>query len=200
MNKTIDFCFDLISPASYLAYTQLELLAQDTDAEIVWRPVLVGAIHKATGNTAPITVPAKAKYLADDLMRCADVFGVDFAMNPHFPFSSLQLQRMATGLLRDDPEGFKFFLATVFESIWVFGADLSDPEALATIVEAAGFEPEKLIALAEEQEVKDLLRDNTQWAIDRGAFGVPTFFVGPEMYWGQDRIEMVREALRVNRR
>lgn len=196
MSKTIEFCFDLISPASYLAYTQVDAIAQEAEAEIIWKPVLVGAIHKATGNIAPITVPAKAKYLADDLLRYSDVYGVAFEMNPHFPFSSLTLMRMVTALLQDDPEGFRFFLDTVFESIWVFGADLSDPEALKTIIEAAGFEPAKLLARAEEQEIKDLLRANTDYAVSRGAFGVPTFFVGEDMFFGQDRLEFVRDALR----
>lgn len=195
MSRTVEFCFDLISPPSYLAYTQLPKLAGQVGAEILWRPVLVGAIHKATGNTAPISVPAKGRYLIEDLGRFAGRYRVPFALNPHFPFSTLVHQRIATGLLRDDPEGFHRFIDIAFKAIWVDRIDLGDPAVLAETVAAAGFDPLALLALAEDQSVKDALRGATESAVACGAFGVPTFFVGERMFWGQDRLDFVREAL-----
>ena len=195
MSKTVEFCFDLISPPSYLAWTRLPNLAADTGAEIVFSPVLVGAIHKATGNTAPIFVPAKARYLRQELPRFAARYGVPFAMNPHFPFNTLVHQRIATGLLREDPAGFERFVEAMFRAIWVDGANLGDAAVLAETAAAAGFDPAHLQALAEDPTVKDALRAATESAVARGAFGVPTFFVGERMFWGQDRLDFVREAL-----
>lgn len=195
MPKTVEFCFDLISPPSYLAWTQLPKLAAQTGVEVVFTPVLVGAIHKATGNTAPILVPAKARYLVEDLTRFAARYGVKFAMNPHFPFSTLTHQRIATGLLREDPAAFGRYLDAMFTAIWVEGANLSDPAVLAETVAEAGFDPQRLQAMAENPAIKDALRAATDSAVVRGAFGVPTFFVGERMFWGQDRLDFVREAL-----
>lgn len=195
MTKTVEFCFDLISPPSYLAYTQLPVIAAQTGARIVWRPVLVGAIHKATGNRAPIEVPAKGKYLLADLARYAARYRVPFRLNPHFPFNTLPHQRMATGLLLRQPEAFDAFIARMFEAIWVEGLDLTAPAVIAEVIARAGLDAAQVMALAEDAQVKDALRENTERAVARGAFGVPTFFVDDQMFWGQDRLDFVRDAL-----
>lgn len=197
MTKTVEFCFDLISPPSYLAYTQLPAIAAQAGARIVWRPVLVGAIHKATGNRAPIEVPAKGKYLLADLSRFAARYQVPFRLNPHFPFNTLPHQRMATGLLLRQPESFIGFIEAMFESIWVEGLNLTDPAVIAEVIARAGLDPAQVMALAEDSEVKDALRATTENVVARGAFGVPTFFIGEQMLWGQDRLDFVREALTV---
>lgn len=195
MTQTVEFCFDLISPPSYLAYTQLPAMAAQAGARIVWRPVLVGAIHKATGNRAPIEVPAKGKYLLGDLARFAARYRVPFRLNPHFPFNTLSHQRMATGLLLRQPASFIGFVERMFEAIWVEGLDLTDPAVIAEVIARAGLDAAPVMALADDQQVKDALRENTEHAVARGAFGVPTFFVGEQMFWGQDRLDFVREAL-----
>lgn len=195
MSQSVDFYFDLISPPSYLAYTQLPKIAAQTGAQINWRPVLVGAIHKATGNRAPIEVPAKGKYLLADLARYAARYQVPFRLNPHFPFSTLLHQRIATGLLLRQREAFIGYVEAMFEAIWVEGLNLTDPAVIAQVVKRAGVEPAQALALAEDAEVKDALRQTTEQAVARGVFGVPTFFVGNDMFWGQDRLEFVRAAL-----
>lgn len=195
MRQTVDFYFDLISPPSYLAYTQLPTIAAQTGAQINWRPVLVGAIHKATGNRAPIEVPAKGKYLLGDLARYAARYQVPFRLNPHFPFSTLLHQRIATGLQMRQPEAFIGYIETMFEAIWVEGLNLTDPAVIAQVLARAGVDPTQALALAEDAEVKDTLRQTTEEAVARGAFGVPTFFVGEDMFWGQDRLDFVRAAL-----
>lgn len=195
MSQSVDFYFDLISPPSYLAYTQLPKIAAQTGAQINWRPVLVGAIHKATGNRAPIEVPAKGKYLLADLARYAARYQVPFRLNPHFPFSTLLHQRIATGLLLRQGEAFIGYVEAMFEAIWVEGLNLSDPAVIAQVVTRAGVEPAQALALAEDSAIKEALRQTTEQAVARGAFGVPTFFVGDDMFWGQDRLEFVRAAL-----
>jgi 2-hydroxychromene-2-carboxylate isomerase len=195
MTQTVEFCFDLISPPSYLAYTQLPAIAAQAGAQIVWRPVLVGAIHKATGNRAPIEVPAKGKYLMADLARYAARYRVPFRLNPHFPFSTLAHQRMATGLLMRQPESFAAYIEAMFAAIWVEGLNLTDPAVIAQVIARAGLDAPAVMALAEDVQVKDALREATESAVARGAFGVPTFFVGEQMFWGQDRLDFVREAL-----
>lgn len=195
MSQTVDFYFDLISPPSYLAYTQLPKIAAQTGARINWRPVLVGAIHKATGNRAPIEVPAKGKYLLGDLARYAAHYQVPFRLNPHFPFSTLLHQRIATGLLLRQPEAFIGYVEAMFEAIWVEGLNLSDPAVIAQVVTRAGVDPAQALAMAEDAEVKEALRQATEEAVARGAFGVPTFFIGEDMFWGQDRLDFVRAAL-----
>lgn len=195
MSQTVDFYFDLISPPSYLAYTQLPKIAAQTGAHINWRPVLVGAIHKATGNRAPIEVPAKGKYLLTDLARYAARYQVPFRLNPHFPFSTLLHQRIATGLLMRQSEAFVGYVEAMFEAIWVEGLNLTDPAVIAQVVSRAGVDPAQALALAEDPAVKDALRQATEDAVARGAFGVPTFFVGEDIFWGQDRLDFVRAAL-----
>lgn len=195
MTKTVEFCFDLISPPSYLAYTQLPAIAAQSGAQIVWRPVLVGAIHKATGNRAPIEVPAKGKYLMADLARYAARYRVPFRLNPHFPFNTLAHQRMATGLLMRQPESFPAYIEAMFAAIWGEGLNLTDPAVIAQVIARVGLDAPAVMALAEDVQVKDALREATETAVARGAFGVPTFFVGEQMFWGQDRLDFVREAL-----
>jgi len=195
MTKTVEFCFDLISPPSYLAYTQLPAIATQAGARIIWRPVLVGAIHKATGNRAPIEVPAKGKYLLADLARYAARYRVPFRLNPQFPFNTLAHQRMATGLLLRQPESFIAFVERMFEAIWVEGLNLTDPAVIAEVIVRAGLDAAQVMALADDVQVKEALREATESAVARGAFGVPTFFVGEQMFWGQDRLDFVRDAL-----
>lgn len=195
MTKTVEFCFDLISPPSYLAFTQLPAIAAASGAEILWKPVLVGAIHKASGNTAPLAVPAKARYMMQDLKRFAERYQVPFKLNPHFPFNTLAHQRIATGLLRTDPAGFHRYIRAMFEAIWVAGRNAADPAVVAQVLGEADLDPQAALALSEDQSVKDALRQANDEAVARGAFGVPTFFVGERMYWGQDRLDFVREAL-----
>lgn len=195
MPKTVECYFDLISPPSYLAYTQLPKVAAETGARIVWKPVLVGGIHKATGNRPPIEVPAKARYLMRDLKRYSELYAVPLQWNPHFPFNTLTHQRILTGLLLRRADAFAPCLAALFTAIWVHGRDLTTSEGIAAVLGEAGFAADEMLPLAADPEVKEALRAATAEAVARGAFGVPTFFVGDAMFWGQDRLAFVRDAL-----
>ncbi|WP_343578096.1 2-hydroxychromene-2-carboxylate isomerase [Pseudomonas sp.] len=195
MSKSVEFYFDFGSPTSYLAYTQLPKICAETGAELVYRPVLLGGVFQATGNASPIAIPAKGRYTLIDMLRFARRYGVPLEMNPHFPINTLTLMRAATGIQMRQPERFEALLACVFKGMWVDALNLGDPAVLGPLLAEAGFDPQALLALTAEQEVKDALKANTEAAIKRGMFGAPTMFVSDEMFFGQDRLDFVREAL-----
>lgn len=195
MSKSVEFYFDFGSPTSYLAYTQLPAICAETEAELVYRPVLLGGVFQATGNTSPIAIPAKGRYTMIDIDRFARRYGVPLKMNPHFPINTLTLMRAATGVQMRQPERFEALLACVFKGMWVDALNLGDPAVLGPLLAEAGFDPQALLTLSADQEVKDALKANTEAAIKRGMFGAPTMFVGNDMFFGQDRLDFVREAL-----
>ena len=193
--KNVEFWFDFGSPASYLAWTQLPKLAAETGAAIHYKPMLLGGVFQATGNHSPATIPAKGSYIFQDFARFADDYGVPLRMNPAFPINTLVLMRMAVGLQLRDPSRFLAFCDAAFKAIWVEALNLNDAAFTATALDQAGFDPAELLALASDAEVKEQLKQLTQTAVARGVFGAPTFFVGDQMFWGQDRIHFVKKAL-----
>ena len=195
MRKAVDFYFDFGSPASYLAWTQLPTLCQQTNAELHYKPMLLGGVFQATGNHSPVTIPAKGKYTFKDFARFAKRYGVPLNSNPNFPINTLTLMRAATGLQMRGDARFGDYCAAIFKAIWIDAQNLNDPATVGAAMAKAGFDPMALVALAGEQDVKDKLKADTQAAVERGIFGAPTMFVGNEMFWGQDRLDFVREAL-----
>jgi len=195
MSKTVEYYFDFGSPAAYLASTQLKALAADTGATVLWRPMLLGGVFVATGNASPASVPAKGKYIFRDFHRFAQRYGVPLKVNPFFPINTITLMRIAVGLqMRDDPR-FMEYCTAMFRAIWVEAQNMNDPATVASVLQSAGFDAPALLALAVDQSVKDKLKADTEAAVARGIFGAPTFFVGDQMFWGQDRLDFVREAL-----
>ena len=195
MSKTLEFFFDLGSPASYLAYTQLPALCAETAAQLVYQPMLLGGVFKATGNASPISVPAKGRYMFDDLARYARRYQVTLRFNPHFPINTLVLMRAVTGIQMRQPERFVDFLDCLFRALWVDGLHLGDPAVVANVLTEHGFDPEEVLTLANDESVKTALKDKTEQAVQRGVFGAPSLFVGKQLFFGQDRLEFVREAL-----
>ena len=195
MQKTVDFYFDFGSPAAYLAWTQLPNICAETGARLALKPVLLGGVFQATGNRAPMTVPLKGSYLFVDLARFARRYGVPLTFNPNFPINTLTLMRAAVGLQRHGDPRFDDYCAAMFKAIWVDGKNMNDPAVVGEVLAQAGFDPQALLALSGEQGVKDELKACTEAAVQRGVFGAPTFFVADQMFWGQDRLDFVREAL-----
>ncbi|SFP09649.1 2-hydroxychromene-2-carboxylate isomerase [Ralstonia sp. NFACC01] len=193
--KQVEFFFDVGSPYSYLAYHQLPKIAQAKGADIVWRPMLLGGVFQATGNSSPATIPAKGRYSNVDLERWAKHFGVPIQQNPHFPINTLQLMRGAVGMqLRSDAE-FHRYLTAIFSAMFEHPRNLGDLQELAAVLEAAGISPALMLELVQDDRIKQTLRKTTEEAVARGVFGAPTFFVGDEMFWGQDRLHFVEAAL-----
>lgn len=195
MAKSVEFFFDVGSPASYLAWTQLPALCSAAGAELVYRPMLLGGVFQATGNASPAAIPAKGKYVNTDLARYARRYGVPFAPNPHFPIITLTLMRAVVGIQAAQPRRFEKLLAPLFRALWVDSLDLNDRRLVADVLERAGFDPASIEALAGDPAVKAALRSATDEAVQRGVFGAPTLFVGADMFFGQDRLDFVREAL-----
>ena len=196
MSKTVEFFFDLGSPATYLAYTQLPKICEQTDSQLIYIPMLLGGVFKATGNASPATIPAKGRYMFQDLDRYAKRYGVALNFNPHFPINTLLLMRAVTGIQLRQPERFQAFVDCLFPALWVEGRNLSDPAIVAAVLSEHGFAPDDVLALTNDETVKAALKDNTETAIKRGVFGAPTLFIGNKMFFGQDRLDFVEEALR----
>ncbi len=193
MNKKVEFFFDIVSPASYLAWTQVEKLADETGAKVIYRPFFLPAVFEKAGNTTPVTIPQKGKWLFEDLGRFAKRYGVPFKMNSRFPLNSLYAIRgliayQESGHIRQLGDGF-------YAAMWINDEDINNPEIVERIVRDAGIDPGEYQQRVSSPEVKQAVFDITDEAVKRGMFGAPTFFVGETLHWGQDRMDFVREAL-----
>lgn len=195
MTRQLDFYFDVGSPAAYLAWTQVPRLAQATGATVNYKPFLLGGVFQATGNRSPAEVPAKGKWMDTDLQRFAKRYGVPFRHNPHFPINTLALMRAALGLQMRRPDRLLPYGDAIFKAVWVDGRNMNDAAEVGRALQEAGFDPQTVLALTQDPEVKERLKAETQQAVARGVFGAPTFFVGDQMFWGQDRMDFVKEAL-----
>ena len=195
MTKQVDFIFDFASPNAYFAY---KVLSADGDIEIAVTPCLLGGIFKATGNQAPMVAFANIKnklaYDFLEIQRFIKKHGLSrFKMNPHFPVNTLHAMR---GLIAAQREGVAApYIEAVLAAMWEDEKNMSDTDVIRDVLAAAGLDADKLLALSATDEVKTALKENTAAAVERGAFGVPTFFVGEERCFGKERLEQVREAL-----
>jgi len=190
--KKLEFFFDLSSPYSYLAATQMKPMAARHGAELVWKPMVLGAVFKATGNDMPARVAHKARWMGNDLARWAEHYGVAWRWSSHFPVNAIKAMRL---ILVDDAKAADVTLAA-FSALWADDRDITTPDELSRIAERGGLEPAAALQAIETPAIKDRLRANTDEAIARGAFGAPTMFVGDEMHWGNDRLHFVEAALR----
>ncbi|WCM49910.1 2-hydroxychromene-2-carboxylate isomerase [Pseudomonas sp. WJP1] len=195
MSKTVEFYFDLGSPATYLAYTQLPKICEQTDSQLIYVPILLGGVFKATGNASPATIPAKGRYMFIDLDRYAKRYGVPLKINPHFPINTLLLMRAVTGMQMRHPERFAAFIDCLFKALWIEGRNLNDPATVGAVLRENSFDPEEILALTVDEDVKNELKETTEKAVQRGVFGAPSMFVGDQLYFGQDRLDFVIEAL-----
>lgn len=186
----IEFFFDFVSSASYLAWTQLSRL--EAAGEVEMRPMLLGAVFKETGNTSPVSVPAKGNWVMADFHRWAKRYGVPLIVPENFPINTIAPMRGAAALI-GDPR-FPAYVRATYEAIYGRGENISDPEVMRAALKAAGLEAKPILAMMTDEDVKAKLKANTDEAIARGAFGAPTFFVGDEMHFGNDRIDWVIEA------
>lgn len=191
----VEFFFDFGSPYTYLAYYELPKIVARQNAEIIWRPILLGGILKATGNSSPANVPAKRAYSFKDLHRWSARYGIPFQHNKFFPINTLQLMRGAVGMQMHEPQIFLRYLDAVFNGMFRNPRNLGDEGEFIATLQEAGIDPDLVLKLAAMEEVKNKLKTETESAVARGLFGAPTFIVGDDMYWGQDRLLFVEEAL-----
>jgi len=197
MSRTIDFIFDFASPNGYFALHGLRGVAERTGASVNLIPCLLGGIFKATGNQAPFVafggVKGKLDYEMLEIRRFIARHGLSaFRMNPHFPVNSLTAMR---GLCAIEPgPDFDAYVAAVSAGFWERGLAMGDAAVLSSVLDEAGLDGEAILARAQTDAVKAVLAANTEAAVARGVFGVPTFFVGEEMFFGKERLDQV-EAL-----
>ena len=193
MPKTVDFYFDFGSPSAYLAWRRIDDVAVRTGATVRPIPFLLGGLFKATGNNPPGAVPAKGLYVFKDLQRFARKFAVPLTFNEAFPINTITLMRGAAGY--QGTADFRPYCDAVFDAMWRDNRNAGDPAVLAAILAEAGLDAARFEALIGDSGVKERLKTQTEEAAARGAFGAPTFFVGDEMFFGQDRLDFVEEAL-----
>jgi 2-hydroxychromene-2-carboxylate isomerase len=195
MTKSVEFYFDVGSPAAYIAWHRLPGICRETGATLQYKPMLLGGVFQATGNQSPMAIPAKGRYVHMDLDRYAQRYRIPFSHNPFFPINTLMLMRGATALQMRDRARLVPYGDAVYRAIWVEQKDMNDPAVVAGVLQQAGFDPAAVLTMASDPEVKERLKNVTQDAVARGVFGAPTFFVDGQMYWGQDRLDFVKEAL-----
>ena len=189
----IEFFWDPVSPYTYLASTRIEALAVRVGAVLRWRPFLLGKVLEATGNRPNIDVPAKGRHMLADLARWARHYGVPLVAPPTFPISTVTALR--AGLAAEQAGRGPAFATAVMRAYWGEGRDISQAQTLLAVAAAAGLDGAALLAQTQEPAIKDALRSNTDEAVRRGAFGAPTFFVGEQMFWGNDRLGILEECL-----
>ena len=193
MTKSVEIFFDFMSPPSYLAWTQMPAISARTGATVRYRPMYTIGLHDIVGNQSPVMVPSKGKWIGNDLQRYARGYGVTLNMNPNGFIKILPASRAAA--LAESEGDLEKLMATVFPAMFVEGLNLSDVEVVGALITKAGLDGPRYLEAIKTDEVKDLLKKNTQEAADRGAFGAPTFFIGDTMHFGQDRLHFVEEDL-----
>ena len=198
MTKTVEFIFDFGSPNAYLAHKVLPDVAARTGATIVLLPCLLGGIFKLTGNQAPTTafgaIKGKLDYEMLETGRFIEAHGLSaFRFNPHFPVNTLLLMR---GMVAAQRAGVgEAYLDAMLRGMWEEGLKLDDPAVFVAAADAAGLDGQALLAATADPEVKAELAANTDAAVARGVFGIPTFFVGDEMFFGKERLGQVEAEL-----
>ena len=198
MSKTVELIFDFGSPNAYLCLKVLPPILARTGAELLITPCLLGGIFKATGNKAPFVqyadVPVKMAYERLEMQRFIDKHDLTkFAFNPHFPINTLLIMRGA--VVAADEGKLPAYVDAILRAMWEDGLKMDDPEVVAGFLSANGFDGPALLARTQEPEIKAALVRNTESAVARGVFGIPSFFVGEEMFFGKDRLGQVEEAL-----
>ena len=197
MAKSFEFLFDFGGPNSYLAHKMLPELCARTGAEAVYTPILLGGLFKLTNNQAPLMryaeTPAKRNYEMLEFDRFVKAHSIPFRMNPNFPINSLYLMR---GAVAAQHLGcFMPYVEAIMAAMWEKGLNTGDLDVVRKVLEDSGLDSAAILAKADDPDVKAELVANTEKAAERGAFGVPTFFVGPDMYWGKERLGQVEDAL-----
>ena len=198
MTQTIDFIFDFASPNAYLAYHPLKDIAARHSAEINLIPCLLGGIFKTTGNQAPMVafggVKGKLAYEMLEMNRFIEKHGLTkFQMNPNFPVNTVMIIRGLIAAEKMDDK--QRYVDVVLKAMWEDGKAMGEEAIIIEVLNDAGFDGAAIVEMTKQQEIKETLIDNTNRAVERGAFGVPTFYIGDEMFFGKDRLDQVEEAL-----
>ncbi len=190
---TLEFYFDFGSPNAHIAHHRLPEIIERTGATLVPKIMLLGGVFQTTGNVSPMNATFKVPYIRNDMARFIVKHKIPFRMNPNFPVNTIKMMR---GAVVAEEEGFlPAYMDACFKAMWSDGKNMADDAVIAETFTAAGFDAALIAQRSGEDPVKDKLKRNTGAACERGVFGAPTFFVGDEMFFGQDRLDFVEDAL-----
>jgi len=187
--SSFEFWFDFASTYSYLSVYRIEELAQNYNIKIKWKPFLLGPIFNTQGwDTSPFNIyKAKGEYMWRDITRLSEKYGIPFTHPSQFPRNGLLAARVSVAF--EDESWVPGFIKSVFIANFSDDKDISNEEVLSSILKTLGLDAAQIIAEAKTQENKDKLREQTQLAADKSIFGAPTFVIGGEIFWGNDRLE-----------
>ena len=198
----VDFYFDASSPWTYLAFRNIQPMAKELNVAINWRPVLVGGIFNTVNQrmyaSREDSNSPRNRYALKDLQDCARQTGVNIVFPPKvFPVNSVKAMRGCIWIARNDAtkEHFLPFIEATFAAYFTRQEDISQNDVLASICRQTGIDADAFAAGITQADIKDALKSNTDEAIARGAFGVPSFFVADDMYFGNDRLDLLRLAV-----
>ena len=195
MTKSIEFYFDFISPYAFLAYKRLKSLNKDEKVNIIYKPILLGGLHKLGGITPPAFNERKLKNMKNDCELVAIKNNINFKWNTKFPIDSLYLMR---GYLVIDNLLQKKFFDICFDSYWKDNIDISNEKNLNKILEVIGLNKSEYFKNIENIKIKEKLRELTNNAFEKDIFGAPTFVVNNKIFWGQDRLDYALDELKNN--
>jgi 2-hydroxychromene-2-carboxylate isomerase len=195
--KTVEFQFDFGSANAYLAHKVVRQIEARTGARFDYVPVLLGGVFKLTNNQSPMqayaNIPNKLAYERLEMDRFIKHHNIPFVMNPFFPVNTLLMMRMATAAAMDG--GLMNLINATFPLMWERGLNMGDPDVIASNLAAAGIDAARLMARAQEDDVKQCLMTTTENAVKRGAFGSPTFFVNGDIYFGKNTLPEIEARL-----
>jgi 2-hydroxychromene-2-carboxylate isomerase len=188
-NKKIDFYFDISSPYSYLAHTQIRKYEKETGEKINYMPIFLGGLHRLADITAPGLNPLRGKYLIKDLKLFADKYKIKYQFNRYFPIKTIQIMRGA--IVAGQNDYFQNYIDKFFIAAWVDSLNLNDEKIFEKFLKNMDINYSDFIQKLSNPKIKDELKDRTDTAFKKGIFGAPTFVVNGKMFWGQDRLEFV---------
>ena len=187
MIKPFDFYFDFVSPYSFLAHKKIRKIENIKKIKIRYKPILIGGLHNLHGIKAPAFIPAKARHMIRDCKLIAIKNGVKFKFNSYFPIRSLNLMR---GVFVAEEDNIKSnYIDNIFNTIWQDGLNMNDQIIVEKVLKNLNINPKTFSLRSTSSLIKDMLRNKTNEAYEKGIFGAPTFVVNNKIFWGQDRIE-----------
>jgi len=186
MTRSIDFYFDFISPYSYLAHKQIEIIRERENINFNYKPVLVGGLHNLLGINAPAFIKPKLKHMINDCSLIAKKNSFAFMWNSKFPLNSLNIMR---GYLFVNNNAKSLFMNVIFDAYWRDNLDVSNEKILTSLLKKCKIDVDAFYKGIKNSKIKDELKNVTQVAHEKEIFGTPTFVVNNKIFWGQDRLE-----------
>lgn len=193
--KVIEFYFDLVSPYSYIGYHRILKVAEQYNAEIIWKPMFLVDVLKETGNRTALEIPAKAHYSLKDLGRWAKLWSIPIKISPYFPMNTLYLMRLLIAIQLFASEKFEPVLSLLFDAMFQHPKNLTDLKIVVDLLSHLDLDEKQIQTWLDDEKVKAELKYVTNEAVEKGVFGAPTWFVNDEMFWGVSHLCFVEYAL-----